>query len=175
MKKIIALLSVFLGLGFVCSVAAGFIIDQEVENSTFCFLCGLEYFVRILPALSIGGFVISCSVSFGRNPQGSSERFSSAMFARYKTVMIISLVCTFVLSFFTQAGILLISRAKLDMINRPKIINTYLDTAKLLYNTGWYERSLKYADAVLELDSNNTDALDLRSSAVTQIENDYSS
>ena len=84
MKKIFTILSVFLGLGFVVCITAGMFgeVPQDVaSNSNFLykFCIGIEYFARFLPAMAISGFVISLSVYFGHNAQGSTQGFSSAM------------------------------------------------------------------------------------------------
>ena len=82
MKKIFTILSVFLGLGFIICFAAGMFMPVPADvparsNFLYKFCIGLDYFARFLPAMAITGFVISFSVYFGHNSEGSSERFSS--------------------------------------------------------------------------------------------------
>ena len=103
MKKIFTILSVFLGIGFVVCFAVGMFMPVPLEvpqksNFVYKFCIGLEYFGRFLPAMIISGFVISFSVYFGHNSEGSTSRFSAAMGDRFKMIIISGLVCTFLVT-----------------------------------------------------------------------------
>ena len=111
MKKIFTILSVFLCLGFVVCFAAGMFgaVPQEVPsngNFLYKFCIGIEYFARFLPAMAISGFVISLSVYFGHNSQGSTQGFSQAMGERFKLVIISGLVCTFLVTITNETFLL---------------------------------------------------------------------
>ena len=97
MKKIIGILSVFIGIGLVVSLITGFMNDIPYtvpQSSAFVYklMNGLQNFGKFIPGVAITGFVVSCSVHFGRNAEGSTERFSKAMMDRFKIVMIVSIL-----------------------------------------------------------------------------------
>ena len=174
MKKIIGILSVFIAIGFVVSLVVGFMsnIPSEVpEASVFVYklMTSLQNFGRYIPGVAITGFVVSCSVHFGRNAEGSTERFSKAMMDRFKMVMIIAIALAFLLTICTEVMVLLTANKKASIINRPKIVNDYINVGNKLFDNGYYERAMNYADAALKLSPNEKKALNLRDRADVEI------
>ena len=174
MKKIIGILSVFLGIGLIVSFVAGFMADipATVPSSSvflYKFLTGLQNFSKYVPGVAITGFTVSCSVHFGRNAEGSTERFSKAMMDRFKTVMIVSIGIAFLLTLCTEVFGLLTANKKASIINRPKIINDYINVGNKLFDNGYYERAMNYADAALKLSPNEKNAINLRDRADVEI------
>ena len=174
MKKIIGILSVFIAIGLVVSLVVGFMsnIPSEVpEASVFVYklMTSLQNFGRYIPGVAITGFVVSCSVHFGRNAEGSTERFSKAMMDRFKMVMIIAIALAFLLTICTEVMVLLTVNKKASIINRPKIVNDYINVGNKLFDNGYYERAMNYADAALKLSPNEKKALNLRDRADVEI------
>ena len=174
MKKIIGILSVFIAIGLVVSLVVGFMsnIPSEVpEASVFVYklMTSLQNFGRYIPGVAITGFVVSCSVHFGRNAEGSTERFSKAMMDRFKMVMIIAIALAFLLTICTEVMVLLTANKKASIINRPKIVNDYINVGNKLFDNGYYERAMNYADAALKLSPNEKKALNLRDRADVEI------
>lgn len=174
MKKIIGILSVFVGIGLVISFVMGFTgkIPLDVPQSSivlYKFMTGLQNFGKYIPGVVITGFVVSCSVHFGRNPEGSTERFSKAMFDRFKMVMIVSIIVAFFLTICAEVMGPFAANKKNSIINRPKIINDYINVGNKLFDNGYYERAMNYADAALKLSPNDKKAIDLRDRADVEI------
>lgn len=170
MKKLFGMLGIFLALGLVISFVMGFsssIPSDLIKSSIFGYkiLLSLEVFIKYLPGLIIMGFIISCSVHFGHNPEGSSYRFSKAMFDRFKIVIIYAIIISSVLTLNTEVFGILISRKKNKIINRPKLIAEYVEVGNNLFENGYYDRALLYADAALKLNSNDAAATKLRENA----------
>lgn len=163
MKKIFGLLSIFLGLSLViCMIFAAFA-DFSAElpkNSVNALkiLTGFEYFINYLPAIMMTGFVVSCSVYFGQNSEGSTSRFSTAMFARFKTIMVAVIVIAFVLTLGAEVFGVLIGQQKNRIVNRPKLVSEYIKVGRTLYEKGYYERAMGYADAALKLSPKSEEA-----------------
>ena len=180
MKKIFTILSVFLGLGFVVCFTAGMFgqVPAEVSSRSFFlyrFCIGIEYFARFLPAMAISGFVISLSVYFGHNSQGSSQGFSQAMGDRFKMVIISGLVCTFLITLTNETLSLWSRQKRTELENKPKVIKEYIDVGNLLLASGLNERALVYANAALKLNPNSQEARDLKSRADSEINRIYTS
>ena len=180
MKKIFTILGVFLGLGFVVCFAAGMFghVPQDVAaRSSFLykFCIGIEYFARFLPAMIISGFVISLSVYFGHNSQGSSQGFSQAMGDRFKIVIIAGLVCTFLVTLTNETFSLWSRQKRTELVNKTKIIKEYIDVGNLLLENGLNERALVYANAALKLNPNSKEARDLKSRADMEINRIFTS
>ena len=174
MKKIIGILSIFIAIGLVVSLVVGFVsnIPSEVPDSSvflYKLMTSLQNFGRYIPGVAITGFVVSCSVHFGRNSEGSTERFSKAMMDRFKIVMIIAIALAFLLTICTEVMVLLTANKKASIINRPKIVNDYINVGNKLFDNGYYERAMNYADAALKLSPNEKKALNLRDRADVEI------
>ena len=174
MKKIIGILSIFLGIGLILCFVAGFISNvppavPKGSVSVYKIMTSLQYFARFLPGIAITGFTVSCSVHFGRNAEGSTERFSKAMMDRFKIVMIISISIAFVLTVSYEVIGLLTTNKKNSIINRPKIVNEYINVGNKLFDNGYYERAMSYADAALKLNPNEKKAINLRDRADVEI------
>lgn len=163
MKKIFGLLSIFLGLSLViCMIFAAFAdFSAELPKNSLNalkILTGFEYFINYLPAIMMTGFVVSCSVYFGQNSEGSTSRFSAAMFARFKTIMVAVIVIAFVLTLGAEVFGVLIGQQKNRIVNRPKLVSEYIKVGRTLYEKGYYERAMGYADAALKLSPKSEEA-----------------
>ena len=174
MKKIIGILSVFVGIGLVVSFIAGFMstVPSSVPASSvfsYKLMTGLQNFGKYIPGVAITGFTVSCSVHFGRNPEGSTERFSKAMMDRFKIVMIVSIALAFFLTICSEVLGLVTANKKISIINRPKIVHDYINVGNKLFDNGYYERAMNYADAALKLSPNEKDAINLRDRADVEI------
>ena len=174
MKKIIGILSIFIAIGLIVSFVTGFISDVPSSvpaSSVFVYklMTGLQNFGKYIPGVAITGFAVSCSVHFGRNAEGSTERFSKAMMDRYKMVMIISISIAFFLTICTEVLCLVTANKQVSIINRPKIVNDYINVGNKLFDNGYYERAMNYADAALKLSPNEKNAINLRDRADVEI------
>lgn len=174
MKKIIAILSVFIGIGLIVSIIYGFMseVPATVPHASavaYKLMNGLQNFGRYIPGVAITGFTVSCSVHFGRNSEGSTERFSKAMMERFKIVMIVSIIMAFFLTFCSEVLVLLTGNKKSSIINRPKIVTEYINVGNRLFDNGYYERAMNYAEAALKLSPNEKHALNLRDRADVEI------
>ena len=174
MKKIFGILSIFLGIGLILCFVAGFVtgVPDSVPAASvtvYKFMNGLQNFTRFLPGIAITGFTVTCSVHFGRNSEGSTERFSKAMMDRFKIVMIVSISIAFLLTVSYEVIGLLTSSKKNSIINRPKIVNEYINVGNKLFDNGYYERAMSYADAALKLNPNEKRAINLKDRADVEI------
>ncbi len=170
MKKILGLLSVFLGLALVICIISGLFlaVPEEVPASAvfaFKLLNGFELFIKYLPSIMMMGFVVSCAVYFGQNSTGSATRFSVAMFGRFKIIMIAVIVISFILTLGTEVFGVMIGQQKNRIINRPKLVNDYIKVGHSLLENGYYERAMSYADGALKLEPKSKAAQSLMDQA----------
>ncbi|MBR5400906.1 MAG: hypothetical protein IK102_03750 [Treponema sp.] len=180
MKKIFTILSVFLGIGFVACFIIGmfsFVPAEVPQKSVFLykFCTAISYFSKFLPAMIISGYVISFSVYFGHNSEGSTSRFSPAMGERFKLIIISGLICTFLMTLSNETFTLWSRQKRTELVNKTKIIKEYIDVGNLLLDNGVNERALVYANAALKLNPNSKEARDLKSRADMEINRIYTS
>ena len=170
MKKILLILFSFLGAGFLGCLIYDFCHTPDVELlnaavGNYKFLSGIQAFTKILPGMIFSGFTLAFSIQFGRNSEGSFSRFSQAMFKRFKSIMIISLICTFFLSISSEALTLIVSRKKTALSNQPKLIREYITVGNNLLFQGKPEAAVAYASEALTLDRTNREAASLKNQA----------
>lgn len=170
MKKILWILFSFLGFGLLACLVFGFCSTPEVEllsRSVFKYklFTGIELFSKALPPMIFGGFILSCSIYFGRNSEGSKQRFSQAMVKRYKVVMIISLICTFLLTFSSEVGTVTMKRGKENLRNQPKLVKEYIRVGNDMLNQEKAESAARYAQEALDMDPANKEAAELKNQA----------
>ena len=174
MKKIFILLSVFLGLGIIVCFVSGFFSEvpfsvPEASQTGYKILTGFERFGKFLPVIMITGFIVTFSVHFGRNPEGSTTRFSKAMIDRFRIVVIVAISISFLLTFSSEVLTMLVTRRKNFIVKRPKIVNEYINVGNKLFDNCYYERAMNYADAALKLSPNNKKAVDLKDRSDVEI------
>ena len=83
--------------------------------------------------------------------------------------MIVSISVAFLLTICTEVLVLVTANKKASIINRPKIVNDYINVGNKLFDNGYYERAMNYADAALKLSPNEKKALNLRDRADVEI------
>ena len=174
MKKILGILSIFLGFELVLCFVFCFFIDVPTvvaESSVFGYriLTGAELFIKYFPAVIITGYIVAFAVYFGRNSEGSVTRFSAQMIKRFKYVMISTIMIASLLTVNTEIFGNLIKMKKTQIVNQPKIVNEYVKVGNNLFRNGYYERALRYADAALKLNPNHTGAVTLKDMADVEI------
>ena len=174
MKKIIGIMAFFFGLGLVLSFVLGYALPLKVELSKssvmgYRLLESFAYFFRFLPPLILTGFLIGFSVHFGRNAEGSTSRFSKAMFGRYKQVLIFSLVSVFILLLSCEVFVPLIMRRQNFIVNQPRLINDYVKVANQLFDNGYYNRAQNYADEALKLAPDSKEAMKIKDKVEAEI------
>lgn len=164
----------FFGLGLVLSFVLGYALPLKVELSKSSVmgyrLCeSFACFFRFLPPLILTGFLIGFSVHFGRNAEGSTSRFSKAMFGRYKQVLIFSLVFVFILLLSCEVFVPLIMRRQNFIVNQPRLINDYVKVANQLFDNGYYTRAQNYADEALKLAPDSKEAMKIKDKVEAEI------
>ena len=174
MKKIIGIMAFFFGLGLVLSFVLGYALPLKVELSKssvmgYRLLESFAYLFRFLPPLILTGFLIGFSVHFGRNAEGSTSRFSKAMFGRYKQVLIFSLVSVFILLLSCEVFVPLIMRRQNFIVNQPRLINDYVKVANQLFDNGYYTRAQNYADEALKLAPDSKEAMKIKDKVEAEI------
>lgn len=118
---------------------------------------GLRFCAKLLPAAAGTGCLIGWAMEFGRNPDGSIQRFSYAMFARFKAIVVISLAFVFLL---TAAAEFIEPRLNLNLkryAGMPSLLKQYNAVAERLYNAGQFRLAFDYAKLAAEIDAENKD------------------
>lgn len=166
MKKIIGILLFFLISGFIFFTVMGFIgqVPSELPEASvfqYKFLTGLLKYLNYIPSVVFSGFIVSFAIHFGRNSEGSAYRFSMAMMERYKIIIITSLILSFLLTLCSEVFAISILRKQRSLINRPKLVNEFIEVGKNLFENGDYEKSILYSEAALKLSPENKEAAKL--------------
>ncbi|MBR5647070.1 MAG: hypothetical protein IKX23_10570 [Treponema sp.] len=179
MKKVISILIAFFAIGILACFITALCIPvppQIYKSSQFLYkLCSAaQYILIFFPGMMITAFIVGFSVQFGSSSEGSFMRFSPAMIKRYKSVMIVSIICTFFITLGNESLGVIAESKKNQILNRPKIVNEYIKVGNEFYNKGYFQRSVKYAQAALELDPKSKEANDLKNKASIEVSRESS-
>ena len=174
MKKILGVLSIFVGLELlICFISCFFIPVPVSVAKSYIFgyriLTGVELFIKYFPAVAITGYIVSFSVYFGRNCEGSLTRFSPQMMVRFRLVMISTIIIASCLTLNTEVFGNIVYAQKRHIESQQKIINEYIKVGSNLFKNGYYDRAARYADAALELNQYSGAAAMLKDNAEVEI------
>jgi len=174
MKRVIQILFGYVIFCFCVCLAIGLFTGAVPELlaesvKTYRLYSGLRLFCRILPAVTITGFIIGCSVSFGRNPEGSVMRFSPSMFGRYQHVIITGLICSFILTAAAEIGTPLLGSKQHQLEQMPKLVREYVRIGTNELVSGDENLAFQYAQLALKIDPNSDEAQQLDAKAENAI------
>lgn len=153
-------------VAFLFCIGIGFLFHEEPDwNLTNVFVykiqTGLLIFFKFLPAIFIAGILIGYSWGFGKQKNSPTHRFSDIFLIYLKSVLITSLICTALCFIATEVGNPLISFSRTNMEENSKNSEEYIELAKKNLAIGDYGTALFYANYVLDMTPNSTEAIEL--------------
>lgn len=163
MKKLIPILCIYTFLCAVACVIFGYFtgdVPALVSGYEFRYRLynGFLLFFNVIPAVLFTGITIGCAVSFGRSPGGSETRFSHAMFKRYRSTLIVSLVCVLILTLASELAKPIIGTHQHQLSQMPGMLADYIRISDDLTAQGQYQLARQYARRALDLDADSKEA-----------------
>jgi hypothetical protein len=125
------------------------------------FMRSLEWFFEMLPTALIAAFIVGVSLEFGHTDVKKLPRFSSLMFAKYRFVLILSLVFIFLSLFAVELGSPLVRQRQEGVAARQKFFDEYLGLAQKYIDQENYELGLIYVQEARILFPDSEEAGDL--------------
>lgn len=167
MKKTIIICASFAVFAFICVLIYGMnfltvpeeILSDSVNGYRFAETMGL--FISIFPVVIATGYTIGLSVAFGNDQDGSLIRFSSAMFKRFRKVLIFCLCCVLLFTVAREVFNPIINGTLASYMEKPVLSSEYYRVADKLYTEGEYELSYIYAKNAYEVNQEDQKAYDL--------------
>lgn len=132
MKRVVEVLFLYTAIIFGACIGISFLYGNlpvvlDIEEKSYTFFRGLSWFLVILPAVLISGFMIGCAVQWRSNADDSREKFSPAMLGRYKKVVLVGVVLTAVLTFSAEFFTPMVQN-KLEVAEaNPGLLSKYLN------------------------------------------------
>lgn len=160
MKRTSIISIVFTVISFVACLCYGLFFASIpkiiVSNETaYRIFFGLLKFCHILPAIVATGLLVGWAVEFGCNQEDSKKRFSSAMFDRYKKVLVLSLFCVLILTLAKEVFEPAFNKKLAYYKERPVLMGEYQRVAAKLFAQGDSELAFEYARLANEIDPTN--------------------
>ena len=166
MKKIFFILTIYAAIVFGTCIGTSWL-WKELPNlnlgdeGTYRFFRGLNWFLRILPAVLLSGFSVACSRIWQKDAHKVQKRFSPAMFEKFRNVMITSLVCVLFVTANQEIFIATSNQKLLDLQNGPLELANAKETAKTLMEAGEPELAYPYALRASKICPADTEANEL--------------
>lgn len=142
---------------FILCIISGYFFTKlpELNSSSvgkFKFLSAAKIFCLAVPAIFAASANVAWCIEFGLHPENSRLRFSDAMFSRYKSVIINSLIFVLVITCASEIFLPQIN-AKMKFLEfKPKLMREYQNSAKYFYENKNYETAFQYAKLAYEID-----------------------
>ncbi|MBR7064697.1 MAG: hypothetical protein IKI31_06100 [Treponema sp.] len=164
MKKVFRIFFAYLVAALIGCIIYSFIKKPlpdllKVSVTKYKICKSLFLFCSILPSIVITGFAIAHAISFGRNPEGSNERFSSSMFERFRNVMIVSVLCAFLLTFSREVLMPVLSASITKAERLPLLVQEYVRAGRQMNIIGRHELAYQYGLHAAKLDPKSEEAL----------------
>ena len=145
---------------FILCLVFGFFFSKIPELTSdsvgkFKFFSAIKIFCLVIPSVFAASANVAWCIDFGLHPENSRLRFSDAMFGRYKSVIINSLI--FVLIITCASEIIMpqiISQMKI-LEFKPKLMHEYQNSAKFFYENKNYDTAFQFAKLAYEIDPKN--------------------
>mgnify|MGYP002624070606 CR=1 FL=1 len=128
-------------------------------QAKYSFFLSLSFFLKALPAAVASGFLVGASVSL--------EEIAGGAVARFKTVVLSSLFCIFVVFFSTEVFSPLVSSTLSELKDAPRVFRTFFELGQRSFQDGHMDMALKYATEALSVNPNDEDARKLRENAIS--------
>lgn len=175
MKKSVFVLSVYTFLVFIGCVIYGFaatsvphLIPSDVTS--YKLYSGISVFLKFFPAVIFSGFVTACSIQWKTRTDNSRRRFSSAMFARYKKTIMVSLFLVLFLSLNYEVFSPYVENTLQQKRVLPYRLKDTIENARTFLSERNYSLAIQYAENALKMDSESDEAANVLKRAQDELE-----
>lgn len=93
------------------------------------YLRALQKVLFIFPAMMGTAFLLDYAIYFGRNPEGSESKYSTAMFSRFQKVIVVALFYTFLISMSNLVFLPKVNRSMEYLRQQPALFKMYYEAA----------------------------------------------
>lgn len=137
MKRVLLTLGIYAVFVFGFCIGGTFIYGNAPRllpgmEGHYIFLRGLSWFFKLLPAITLSGFTVGCSIHWQKNIRDSRKRFSQAMLRRYRNILFISIGLVFILMLNNEIFLPSTSAKIKRLESEPGELNHAIDTATML-------------------------------------------
>lgn len=142
---------------FILCMVLGYFFTKRPELTsgsvgTFKILSSVKIFCLVIPSVFAASANVAWCIEFGLHPENSRLRFSDAMFSRYKSVIINSLIFVLIITCATEIFLPQINAKLKNLEFKPKLMREYQNSAKFFYENKNYETAFQYAKLAYEID-----------------------
>ncbi len=156
MKRAVAIIFSYSVLSFaLCLGISSFIgnlppLLQEFKR-TYILCRGLLYFFRILPAVLCSGYMVGMAVEFGKDSEKAFMRFSSAIMAQFKKVIIFSVCLAAIITCTEEIARPLVQRKKNYAENSIRLMSEYIRLGNECLADENYVLAHRYGSQILKI------------------------
>lgn len=145
---------------FIICLVFGFFFAKLPELTSdsvgkFRFFSAIKLFCLVIPPVFAASANVAWCIEFGLHPENSRLRFSDAMFNRYKSVVINSLIFVLLITCAGEIFMPQIANQMKILEFKPKLMHEYQNSAKFFYENKNYETAFHFAKLAYEIDPKN--------------------
>lgn len=135
MKRIMEVLIIYTAIIFGACIGISFLyghlpvlLDNVIKS--YQFTRGLSWFLTILPAILLSGFMIGCAIQWKTNTEDSRQKFSTGMVNRFKKVIGIGIVITAVLTYSAEVFVPDVEKKLSVAESNPALLKKYMSLCR---------------------------------------------
>ncbi len=150
MRKTALIIFAYALLAFAACLAVSFAFPNLPEllpgaKTNYLVVQGLIYFFKLAPALFLCGFLVGCSISYGRDCEKAKIKYSRVVMVHFRKAMIVSLLSVFIITMITEVFIPMCSERQHLEKMKPSVFNEYMSLADSYYQKGEMEEAFEYS------------------------------
>lgn len=99
------------------------------EKTSYIVINGLIIFFKICPALVLCGFLVGCSISYGRDSEKAKIRYSKTIFVHFRKTMVAAILLVFAITMVTELFLPISQNHQRIEKTKPSIFDKYITLA----------------------------------------------
>ncbi len=156
MKRAVAIIFSYAVLSFALCLGISSFMGRlppllEEFKRTYILCRGLLYFFRILPAILCSGYLVAMAVEFGNGSDKAFMRFSSAIMAHFKRVIIFSVCLVAIITCTAEIAKPLVQRKKNYAENSIRLMSEYIRLGNECLDEENYVLAHRYGTQILKI------------------------
>ncbi len=150
MRKTSLIVFAYAVLAFACCLGVSFVYQNVPQlldgaKTSYIVIRGFAYFLKILPALVMCGFLVGASISYGRNASKAKVKYSKAIITHFKKTMVVSLILVLGLSLSTEVFLPFCQDKLKNEKIKPVLFSEYMNLAYSYFQQGKMKQAYEYS------------------------------
>lgn len=152
---------------FAVCLAVSFVFQNVPEllsgaKTNYLVVRGLIFFLKILPSIVLCGFMVGCSISYGKDCGKAKIKYSRVVLVHFRKTMIASIIFVLVLTLAIEVLLPAFEGKQKIEEQKPSVFTEFLTLADEYYQNGKMEQAYEYSSNAVKINPKDEKARWLR-------------